>query len=124
MTFEIEMNGRTRSVSIERAGAEGRFRGSVAGEATPVEAQRSGTFGLSLLFPEAGHQTARVSITPGPAQGELLAYLEGRTLSVAVNARRTGRGGADAAVRAHGEQRVTAPMPGRVVRVLVEAGDS
>ena len=44
--------------------------------------------------------------------------------TVAVNARRTGRGGADAAGTAHGEQRVVAPMPGRVVRVLVAAGDT
>jgi biotin carboxyl carrier protein len=40
-----------------------------------------------------------------------------------VNGRRSGHRGADAAAAAHGEQAVTAPMPGRVVRVLVGAGD-
>jgi biotin carboxyl carrier protein len=123
MTFEVEVNGRTRSVSIERAG-DGRFRVSVDGEVTLVEAQRSGTYGLSMLFPERGCETARVSIAPGAAQGELLAYLDGRTATVAVNARRTGRAGADATVGVRGEQRVSAPMPGRVVRVLVAQGDS
>ncbi len=41
-----------------------------------------------------------------------------------MNARRTGRGAADAAGSAHGEQKIVAPMPGRVVRVLVAPGDS
>jgi len=123
MTFEIEVNGRTRSVSIERAGDE-RFRVSVDGETTLVEARRNGGFGLSLLFPEAAHETARVSIAPGSAPGEVLAYLAGRTAAVSVNARRTGRGGADAGGAAHGEQKILAPMPGRVVRVLVGPGDA
>src|SRR5262245_36590664 len=124
MTFEIEVNGRARSVSIERAGADGKFRVSVDGETTLVEARPNGGFGLSLLFPDETHRTRRVSIAPGSARGELLAYLAGRSAAVAVNASRTGRGGADAGGAAHGEQRVSAPMPGRVVRVLVKPGDA
>jgi biotin carboxyl carrier protein len=124
MTFEIEVNGRTRSVSIERAGEAGRFRISVDGEVMLVEAQRIGTFGLSLLFPEAAHDSARVSIAPGSAPGQLLACLTGRSVAVSINARRTGRGAADAGGAAHGEQRIVAPMPGRVVRVLVAPGDA
>jgi biotin carboxyl carrier protein len=120
----VEVNGRTRSVSIERAGADGRFRVSVDGEVTLVEAQRTGTFGLSLLFPDAAHTSASVSIVPGSSQGEQLAYLGGRATAIAVNARRTGRGAAEAGGAAHGEQRVTAPMPGRVIRVLVAPGDA
>ena len=123
LTFEIEVNGRTRSVAIERAGADGRFRVTVDGEVTLVEAQPSGAFALSLLFPERGHAATRVAIAPGTAQGELLAYLGGRIAPIAVNGRRTGRGAADAGGAAHGEQRITAPMPGRVVRVLVAPGD-
>jgi len=123
MTFEIEVNGRVRSVSIERAGADGRFRVSVDGEPTLVEARRNGGYGLSLLFPDDTHRIGRVSIAPGSARGELLAFVAGRTAAVTVNARRTGRGAADASGGAHGEQKVTAPMPGRVVRVLVAPGD-
>ena len=122
MTFEIDVNGRVRSVSIERAGADGRFRVSVDGMATLVEARRNGSFGLSLLFPDAAHETTNVSIAPGSLQGELLAYLDGRSVAVAINARRTGRA-AEGASSAHGEQKVLAPMPGRVVRVLVKPGD-
>jgi biotin carboxyl carrier protein len=88
-----------------------------------VEARRVGAYGLSLLFPDAAHASATLAVVPGASQGELLAYLGGRIAPIAVNARRTGRAAADAAGPAHGEQRVAAPMPGRVVRVLVAAGD-
>lgn len=122
MTFEIELNGRTRSVSIERAGHD-RFRVTVDGVATLVDAQRSGEFGLSLLFPDGGHAGARVALAPGSAPGEVLAYLRGRHTSVVVNGRRTGRGAAESGGGAQGEQKLAAPMPGRVVRVLVAPGD-
>lgn len=121
LTFEVEVNGRNHSVNIERAGHD-RFRVSVDGRETIVDAQRSGQFGLSLLFPEAAHAGTRVSLAPGSAPGEMLAYLGGRVTQVVVNGRRTGRA-ADATTGAHGEQKIVAPMPGRVMRVLVAAGD-
>lgn len=124
MTFEVEVNGRTRSVSIERADGPDRFRVTVDGHTTFVDVQRTGLFGLSLLFPDESHEGVRVSLAPGSTPGELLAYLGGRTVPVLVNGRRSGRGGADTSAGAHGEQKVTAPMPGRVVRVLVAAGDT
>jgi biotin carboxyl carrier protein len=123
LTFEIEVNGRTRSVSIERAGSHERFRVTVDGQVALVDARRSSEFGLSLLFPEADHHGVCVALAPGSAPGEMLAYLRGRSLPVIVNGRRTGRGAADTGAGAHGEQKVLAPMPGRVVRVLVAAGD-
>ena len=123
MTFEVEVNGRTIAVSVERAGSPDRFRVSVDGEVTLVDAQRSSEFGLSLLFPESSHDGVRVSLAPGSAPGEMLAYLGGRTIPVVVNGRRSGRGAADTGAGAHGEQKVIAPMPGRVVRILVAPGD-
>jgi biotin carboxyl carrier protein len=125
MTFEIELNGRSRTVAIERAGdvsdAAGRFRVIVDGTSRLVDVQRSGEFGLSLVFPET-KQAATVQVASGQAPGETLAYLDGRVVPVGVNSSRTGRGAADAGGGAQGEQKVVAPMSGRVVRVLVEAG--
>ena len=119
MTFEIEVNGRVRSVSIARAGNDGRFRVSVDGEPTLVgSAQRR--LHLSMLFPDDRRAACR---SRPDRRGELLAYLAGRSAAVAVNSRRTGRGG-DTAGQAHGAQQVSAPMPGRVVRVLVAPGDA
>jgi biotin carboxyl carrier protein len=122
VTFEIELNGRNRTVSIERAGND-RYRVTVDGVADTVDAQRSGESGVTLLFPEHAHESVAIQFAPGRAAGELLAYLGGRHLAVSVNGRRTGRGAADSGGAAHGEQKVLAPMPGRVVRVLVSPGD-
>lgn len=122
MTFEIELNGRGRTVSIERAG-HARYRVTVDGVAAIVDAERSGESGVSLLFPDHEHESVSIQFAPGQAPGEMLAYLGGRNLTVSVNGRRTGRAAVDAGAGAHGEQRVVAPMPGRVVRVLVAPGD-
>jgi len=128
VTFEIEFNGRSRTVSIERAGPapDGalRLRVNVDGDSSLVDVQRSGAFGLSLVFPDAADRSTTVHVAPGQVPGELLAYLAGRMVSIAVNASRTGRGAGDSGGGSHGEQKIVAPMPGRVVRVLVAPGDS
>jgi biotin carboxyl carrier protein len=123
MTFEIEVNGRTRTVTIERADA-GRFRVSVDGTTRVVDAWRVGEFGISLLFPGDSHAGTTIDLAPGTAPGEVLANLAGRTIPIVVNGRRSGRGGAEGGGAAHGEQTVAAPMPGRVVRVLVARGEA
>ena len=121
MTFEIEIDGRTVPVAIERAG-NGRYRVAVAGVTRLVDAARVGEYGLSLLLDDAGG-SREVQIAPAGARGEFLVGLEGRTIPVAVNGRRTKRTAGDASGAGHGEQCVVAPMPGRVVRVLVGPGD-
>ena len=124
MTFEIEISGRTRTVSIERSGeAPGTFRVSVDGRSRQVDVRRVGEFGLSLLVERGTVPLSReIVVAPGPAQGELLVGIGGRTVAAAVNGRRTSRA-AEGGARAHGERAVVAPMPGRVVRVLVNPGD-
>lgn len=122
MTFEIELNGRGRTVSIERDG-HARYRVTVDGVAAVVDAQRTGESGVTLLFPDQAHDGVTIQFAPGQAAGEMRAYLAGRIIAVSVNGRRTGRAAADTGSGAHGEQKVVAPMPGRVVRVLVAPGD-
>src|SRR3954467_8308460 len=111
MTFEVEVNGHIRSVSVERAGSPDCFRVTIDGESTLVDAQRSGEFGLSLLFAEQSHRALRVALAPGSAPGELLAYLSGRTVPIVVNGRRTGRAAADTGAEGTGEAKVIRPMP-------------
>jgi len=121
MTFEVDISGRTRTVGVERTAA-GRYRVVLDGVAHDLDAARVGRYGLSLLDGQTG-VSCEIQVTPGSARGELLVSLAGRTIVATVNARRTGRARADGAGAAHGEQALTAPMPGRVVRVLVAAGD-
>ena len=70
MTFEIEVNGRLRSVAIERAGTDGRFRVTVDGETTLVEARQpvvvveAMKMENELRSPKAG-RVKDVAVTPG-----------------------------------------------------------
>ena len=130
MTFEIEVDGRSRAVAVEPV-EKGRFRVTVDGRPHLVDAARAGEFGLSLLVSNlvsnddegAGVASRDVQVVPAGSQGSLIVVLEGRTVGVTVNGRRFRRGGADASVSGGGELSVAAPMPGRVVRVLVGAGE-
>jgi len=123
MTFDVEINGRIRTVSVERA-ALGRYRVTIDGRPHDVDAARVGTLGLSLLLDRMTGISRDIQIAPAGRNGELLVRIDGRTVAATVNGNRTGRAAADARARAHGEQSVVAPMPGRVVRVLVAPGDT
>jgi biotin carboxyl carrier protein len=122
VTFEIAVNGRTRRVAVART-AGSRYRVVVDGRAHEVDAERVGPYGLSLLVDGASGVSRHVSVAPGGAHGEVLVGFEGRTVAAMVNGRRTGRVSADA-VGAQGEVTIPAPMPGRVLRVLVAPGDA
>ena len=120
MTFEVEAGGRTFTVAVERTDRPGRFRVTLDGVARLLDVSRTGDFGLSLLaVPFA--TSADLQIVPGLAQGGLLVGLRGRTIGVTVNGRRSAH--AEGALHGHGQVTIVAPMPGRVVRVLVANGD-
>lgn len=121
MTFDVHANGRSRTVAVERLNGD-RFRVLVDGQAREIDAVRTGAFGLSLLIDGDGGASREVQVAPaGP--GEMLVRIDGRILAVIVNGRRralradVGRHGST------GQHSIAAPMPGRIVRVLVGVGD-
>jgi len=133
VTFEIEINGEITTVAIEPVGAAGThggtFRVAVAVHGTGGSSERTSheihaartDLGLSLLF-AGDHRSVDVAVTPRAA-GECLVQTPHLTVTAVVDGRRFERTGpVDAG--GHGEQRVKAPMPGRVVRVLVKPGDT
>jgi biotin carboxyl carrier protein len=61
-------------------------------------------------------------VAPAPG-GMLTVTVDGTTVAVSVNGHRRGRR-ADAADRGSGPQKLTAPMPGKIVRVMVKPGDT
>jgi biotin carboxyl carrier protein len=133
MTFEVEVGGRAFTVAVERTDRPGRFRVAVDGVPRLVDVSRAGDFGLSLLDMGKAERgtvplptgtvplSADVQIVPGAGPGDLLVALDGRTVTVTVNGRRSAH--AEGALHGHGQVSIVAPMPGRVVRVLVAAGD-
>ena len=121
MTFEIEINGRLREVRVERDGPpDHRYRVTVDGRARTVDAVGVEDDTLSLVLPDAGHGSYEVGFADGLLPNEVAIYTHRGTLHAIVNGRRSRRG---AQAAAGGAQRIIAPMPGKVLRVLVRPGD-
>jgi biotin carboxyl carrier protein len=126
MTFDVDVNGRVRVVSVEAAGPAGQFRVVVHDEAgargpaaaVVVEARRT-DLGLSLRYLDDG-RVVDAAVTERPS-GDVLVQLPHVDVAVVVDGRRSRRTRSEAG--GAGVQRVTAPMPGRVVRILVSPGD-
>lgn len=122
MIIEVEIDGRTRVVTVERASAgTNTFKVSWDGQTRVVDAVRVESDTLSLILSDAGHASHEVGFSPGLLPAELNVYLHTGTVTATVNGRRLRRGGGVSA--GAGEHRVIAPMPGKVLRVLVAPGD-
>ncbi len=119
-TFEIELNGRPFAVSVERDGDRHRFRVKLQGVEYVLDAVEYGPGCWSILRLDTGESIQAV-LQP-TSSGETLVGLGSVVVPLVVNGRRTRRhvdhGGPA------GEQRIVAPMPGKVVRVLVAPGDA
>jgi biotin carboxyl carrier protein len=122
MRFDIEVAGRTRSVAIEPAGGS-RFRVTIDGRTHLVDAVRVGEFAISLLVDGDTGVSREAQVVPGDVPGDSFVWLDGRTATASVDGRRTRRGRGDSTSRTEGAQSILAPMPGRVVRILVGPGD-
>jgi biotin carboxyl carrier protein len=121
VTYEIEINGRTRRVEVERS-PDGLF--------VVVDGQRhaadvtavNGAFSLILdsrSYDIAVHEDPHVP-------GSLTVHVNGRVVTAAVGTSRGAwaRRGPDGGAAGHGPATVTAPMPGKIVKVLVKRGDT
>ena len=118
MKFDVEVAGRQCAVTVERVTETGRFRVVVDDRIHDLEV-RPTDLGLSLLFDDGG-RSVDAAATPQNG-GDWLVQLPHVDVPVVVDRQRHSRGPRVAG--AAGQQRVTAPMPGRVLRVLVTVGD-
>jgi biotin carboxyl carrier protein len=109
-----------RQVVVTRTG--GMVAVEIDGRTWQVDAARVDANTLSLLLD--GARVQDVTVTPDPATGQLLVRVGAAVVPVALNGhRRSGRRD-EAAAGGSGPQRVMAPMPGKIVRVLVKTGDT
>ena len=124
MTFEIDVNGRTRTVVIERVTpADGRFRITVDERAHLVDVRRVNGSTLSLIFVDGGAASHEATVVATDRPGCLDVQLRGGVVRAVLNGRVSAYQTRGAATGAEGAQQVVAPMSGRVVRVLVAPGD-
>jgi biotin carboxyl carrier protein len=115
MKYEAEVDGRAVTVELEER--DGHVTARVGGRLYEVDVARPED-GAYLLFVGNEVYETRVWAEPG---GRLHVKLRGRILQARLIDRKQRRGAADHGLE--GQQQLTAPMPGKVVRVLRAAGD-
>jgi biotin carboxyl carrier protein len=126
--YEVEIAGRIRQVDVHRT--DQTFTVSVDGRPWQVDAVRIDHHTWSLLVEAATTTGLRaqlsheVTIVAGRAGGPLSVQVGGVTLEVAVNGRHRRRRKEEGQRGGPGQGRVVAPMPGKILRVLVKAGDA
>jgi len=126
MNVEIEVGGHVHQVSVERG--DGGFRVAIDGQPYAVDVAAIDPTTLSLLVRGQTDASYEVGLAERVTAGEFDVYLRAGVVYTRVNRRsRSGvrrSAGADPFAAAGGVQQVVAPMPGRIVRVLVSPGDT
>jgi biotin carboxyl carrier protein len=121
MKIEVQLTGpsgkKLRTVELERDAD--RWKISLDGQPVNIDAVEIGPNTLSLLLEG---QSYEVRITPSP-DGVLKLQTGLQEFTAEVVDPRAWRGRRHGALEVEGRQQIVAPMPGKVVRILVQAGD-
>ncbi|MCC6165323.1 MAG: hypothetical protein IT182_18415 [Acidobacteria bacterium] len=120
MRLHIEVDGRQCLVSVSAGREPGTLDVRVDGTLVTCDVRRHGSDRVSLRLPDGSMHDLLVE-TDVSSRGQRVVHVDGRRVPVGVfnGVRRR----AASAVAGNGPLRVTAPMPGKVVRVPVAAGD-
>lgn len=119
MKYEVRISGKTYTVELERqaSGWKGRMEGD-SGITADVDEVAPNVF--SVLLSGRSHE---VYVTPS-SSGQLQLQNGGREFTAEVIDPCSWRGRRHSGSEAEGRQQIVAPMPGKVVRLLVNAGDA
>ena len=128
MQYEVEINGRAASVTVTRR--DGRFVVALGDRQWTVDAASVGTHALSMLIERDAEnsdaaatgvvESREVSLAIDAVTGQLIVGLGAVPMLVGLDSRR--RWGRKDDGHATGPQRLIAPMPGKIVRVLAAPG--
>jgi biotin carboxyl carrier protein len=120
MKYEIQLEGlfgkKTHSVELERSSSG--WRVILDGRAVDADAVQISPYILSILLNGESHE---IRITP-ESGGKLKLQTRTQEFAAEVIDPRSWSGRRHGHVEAEGRQPIVAPMPGKIVRVLVKAG--
>jgi len=117
MKFEVVINSTQRVVELERD-ANG-WRISLDGEVADADAVEISPNIFSILLNGKSYE---IRVTPTPT-GSLTLQTGRYEFTAEVTDPRAWRGRRHGALEAEGRQQILAPMPGKIIRVLVQAGE-
>jgi len=115
MQYAMEVGGRVRQVAVRRTSRG--FVVAIDGRESTVDAVRVGANTWSLIIDGVSRE---VTVT-GDRNGASTVEVGSTPIAVSQNGKRHWGGGSS--VAGVGPQRIAAPMPGKIVRVLVRQGD-
>ncbi len=118
MKYEVLPAGKTRVVELSRSNDEWKI--SLDGTEMNASVAEVAPNTFSVLLNGESHQ---IRIAPR-TNGTLTLYSGFAEYQAEVSDPRLWRGRKHGALQAEGRQQITAPMPGKVVRVLVSEGDA
>jgi biotin carboxyl carrier protein len=119
MAFIAKLGEQTYTVEIEETG-KSVYRVSVDGNEFLVDGKRTGRTSYSLIVDDRSFE-----IEVDNFEDEYRVLVDGRNYHVnLVDERRMRVGGAQSGLALQGRQKVSVPMPGKVIAVLVSEGDS
>lgn len=116
MHVVIEQDGNVHAVDVRQT-PDGTFLVTVDGMAAELDVRLLGQGHLSVRL--ADGSTCRIVVERGSRPDERVVLVDGQRVVTGVNGRRARR---ETSAGAAGQQRIVAAMPGKVVRVLAEAG--
>ena len=117
MKYEVRIAGKTRTVELLRDAA--RWQISLDGAPTDADAIEIAPGIFSILLNGQSHE---IRVAPNP-DGSLTIQSGPHEFKAEVADPRAWRGRKHGAVEAEGRQQIVAPMPGKVIRLLVKPGD-
>jgi biotin carboxyl carrier protein len=118
MKFEVRIGGNTRIVELDRNADHWRI--TLDGLPLDADAVEIAPNTFSILLRGQSHE---IRVTPSP-NGTLTLQSSLEEFTAEVVDPRAWSGRRHSALEAEGRQQVVAPMPGKVVRLLVKAGDT
>jgi biotin carboxyl carrier protein len=126
LRYEVEVDGHSRTVVVTRTG-DG-FAVTIDGRTWQVDAARVDAQIVSLLISDmwpigdTGSASYEATISRDRQSASATVRIGSSVVVVRLNGRRRRRGAEDHT--GAGPQRIVAPMPGKVVRVLVKPGEA
>jgi biotin carboxyl carrier protein len=117
MKFEVQISGKTRTVELQRD--SDRWKISLDGAPLDADAVEISPNVFSILLNGESYEVRLAAAN----DGKLTLQTRHHEFIAEVVDPRTWRGRRHGAVEAEGRQQIVAPMPGKVVRLLVKAGD-
>jgi biotin carboxyl carrier protein len=117
MKYEVRIAGKSRTVELHRDGA--RWQIAIDGAATDADAIEIAPGIFSILI---NGESREVRVAPNP-DGSLTIQDGPHEFKAEVADPRSWRGRKQGAAELEGRQKIVAPMPGKVIRLLVKPGD-